>query len=128
MPEVAEVKIIGENIAHFLRGRKLLLLELLKEEFRKRTRNIENLQLPKTVVEVNTKGKFCYIRFHDGSALGVGFGMDGNVRPEPTAENLAHIAFDILNGAYRDLYGNNLRLERVRIYETPNNWADCVRG
>jgi 6-pyruvoyltetrahydropterin/6-carboxytetrahydropterin synthase len=46
----------------------------------------------------------------------------------PTAEHLAQTAFNILNGAYRDLYGNNLRLERVRIYETPNNWADCVRS
>ena len=46
----------------------------------------------------------------------------------PTAEHLAQTAFDILNGAYRNVYGNNLRLERVRIYETPNNWADCVRG
>lgn len=46
----------------------------------------------------------------------------------PTAENLALIAFDILNGAYRDTYGNHLRLERVRIYETPNNWADHVRS
>lgn len=46
----------------------------------------------------------------------------------PTAENLAQTAFDILNGAYRDVYGNNLRLERVRIYETPNNWADRVRS
>ena len=46
----------------------------------------------------------------------------------PTAENLAQIAFGILNPAYRDTYGNRLRLERVRLYETPNNWADCVRG
>jgi hypothetical protein len=23
--------------------------------------------------------------------------------------------------------GNRLRLEQVRLYETPNNWADCVR-
>ncbi len=45
----------------------------------------------------------------------------------PTAENLAQIAFDRLNSAYRDRYGNNLRLERVRLYETPNNWADRVR-
>lgn len=45
----------------------------------------------------------------------------------PTAENLALIAFNILNGAYRDTYGNHLRLERVRIYETPNNWADHIR-
>lgn len=45
----------------------------------------------------------------------------------PTAENLARIAFDILTPAYKDTYGNHLRLERVRLYETPNNWADCVR-
>ncbi|BBP05298.1 6-carboxytetrahydropterin synthase QueD [Sulfuriferula plumbiphila] len=43
----------------------------------------------------------------------------------PTVENLAHIAFDILDPAYRDTYGNQLRLKQVRIYETPNNWADC---
>jgi 6-pyruvoyltetrahydropterin/6-carboxytetrahydropterin synthase len=45
----------------------------------------------------------------------------------PTAENLALIAFDKLNGAYRDTYGNHLRLERVRIFETPNNWAEHFR-
>ena len=45
----------------------------------------------------------------------------------PTAENLARIAFDILDPAYQDTYGNHLRLEQVRLYETPNNWADCVR-
>ena len=45
----------------------------------------------------------------------------------PTAENLAKTAFDILDPAYQDTYGNHLRLERVRLYETPNNWADCVR-
>ena len=46
----------------------------------------------------------------------------------PTAENLATVAFNILNSAYRNTYANQLRLERVRIYETPNNWADCLRG
>jgi len=46
----------------------------------------------------------------------------------PTAENLARIAFDILEPAYRDIYGNKLRLECVRLYETPNNWADCLRS
>ncbi len=45
----------------------------------------------------------------------------------PTAENLALIAFDTLNSAYRDTYGNHLRLERVRLFETPNNWADHTR-
>jgi 6-pyruvoyltetrahydropterin/6-carboxytetrahydropterin synthase len=45
----------------------------------------------------------------------------------PTAENLAKIAFDLLDPAYQDVYGNHLQLERVRLYETPNNWADCLR-
>lgn len=45
----------------------------------------------------------------------------------PTAENLARIAFDCLDQVYRDTYGNELRLERVRLYETPNCWADAVR-
>lgn len=45
----------------------------------------------------------------------------------PTAENLALAAFRLLDPAYRDVYGNELRLERVRLYETPNNWADATR-
>lgn len=45
----------------------------------------------------------------------------------PTAENLAELAFRILDPLYRDTYGNQLRLERVRLYETPNCWADAVR-
>ncbi len=45
----------------------------------------------------------------------------------PTAENLADEAFRILDAAYREPYGNRLRLQRVRLYETPNNWADAVR-
>ena len=44
----------------------------------------------------------------------------------PTAENLALRAFELLNSAYRHSYGNHLQLQRVRIYETPNNWADCI--
>ena len=44
----------------------------------------------------------------------------------PTAENLAAVAFSLLEPAYRGTYGNHMRLERVRIYETPNNWADCL--
>ena len=45
----------------------------------------------------------------------------------PTAENLALIAFGILDRAYHDNYGSRLELERVRIYETPNCWADATR-
>lgn len=45
----------------------------------------------------------------------------------PTAENLAAVAFSMLDGAYVDRYANQLRLEQVRLYETPNNWADARR-
>ncbi|MDR2786867.1 MAG: 6-carboxytetrahydropterin synthase QueD [Candidatus Accumulibacter sp.] len=46
----------------------------------------------------------------------------------PTVENLAEKAFLILDAIYRDTYGNHLRLERVRLYETPNGWADASRA
>ncbi|MDX2221007.1 MAG: 6-carboxytetrahydropterin synthase QueD [Burkholderiales bacterium] len=43
----------------------------------------------------------------------------------PTAENLARIAFDQLSHAYRNRFGTELTLTRVRLYETPNCWADA---
>ncbi len=46
----------------------------------------------------------------------------------PTAENLARVAFQLLDRVYRDSYGNHLRLDRVRLYETPNCWADAGRA
>jgi 6-pyruvoyltetrahydropterin/6-carboxytetrahydropterin synthase len=44
----------------------------------------------------------------------------------PTAENMAAEAFRILKLQYKDTYGNHLKLERVRLYETPNSWADAL--
>jgi len=44
----------------------------------------------------------------------------------PTAENMAAEAFRILKSEYKDTYGNHLKLERVRLYETPNSWADAL--
>lgn len=46
----------------------------------------------------------------------------------PTAEHLAQAAFDLLEPAYRAEYGAHLTLERVRLYETPNCWADALRA
>ncbi|HZN26782.1 MAG TPA: 6-carboxytetrahydropterin synthase [Burkholderiales bacterium] len=45
----------------------------------------------------------------------------------PTAEHLAQAAFSVLDRAYTNRYGNGLCLERVRLYETPNCWADVDR-
>lgn len=44
----------------------------------------------------------------------------------PTAENMASEAFRILKSKYHDTYGNHLKLEKVRLYETPNSWADAL--
>ena len=43
----------------------------------------------------------------------------------PTAENLVKLAFRILEHAYRDRFGHELALTRVRLFETPNCWADA---
>ncbi len=44
----------------------------------------------------------------------------------PTAENLAQLAFSKLSPIYESLYPE-LHLARVRLYETPNSWADAVK-
>ncbi|MBU6491153.1 6-carboxytetrahydropterin synthase QueD [Pandoraea sp.] len=45
----------------------------------------------------------------------------------PTVENLAAVAFDVLAAVFDAHYGVNLRLTRVRLYETPNCWAEVCR-
>lgn len=42
----------------------------------------------------------------------------------PTVENLARIAFDLLKPAYRDRYGTGLTLSKIKLFETPNCWAE----
>ena len=46
----------------------------------------------------------------------------------PTAEHLAQTAFDRLEPLFQNQYENRLQLERVRIFETPNCWADALRN
>jgi 6-pyruvoyltetrahydropterin/6-carboxytetrahydropterin synthase len=42
-------------------------------------------------------------------------------------KTLRREAFSILDAVYRDTYGKHLRLERLRLYETPNCWAEAIR-
>jgi 6-pyruvoyltetrahydropterin/6-carboxytetrahydropterin synthase len=44
----------------------------------------------------------------------------------PTAEHLSLAAFQILERALAGAYGERIRIEQVRIYETPNCWADAT--
>lgn len=43
----------------------------------------------------------------------------------PTVENLVALAFETLSPVYDGRYGRDLQLVRVRLYETPNCWADA---
>jgi 6-pyruvoyltetrahydropterin/6-carboxytetrahydropterin synthase len=42
----------------------------------------------------------------------------------PTVENLAQTAFKILDPVFKERFNGRLNLSRLRIYETPNCWAD----
>lgn len=42
----------------------------------------------------------------------------------PTVENLATTAFAILQPVFNKAFGGRLKLSAVRLYETPNCWAD----
>jgi 6-pyruvoyltetrahydropterin/6-carboxytetrahydropterin synthase len=46
----------------------------------------------------------------------------------PTAEHLAATALRILAPAFAAAYGKRLHVDQVRIYETPNCWADALRA
>ncbi|WBF65782.1 MAG: 6-carboxytetrahydropterin synthase QueD [Candidatus Kinetoplastibacterium crithidii] len=42
----------------------------------------------------------------------------------PTVENLSLIAYNILFPIYKKVYDKSLILKKIRIYETPNCWAE----
>lgn len=42
----------------------------------------------------------------------------------PTVENLAKIAFDMLKPVYRDRFATGLSLSKIKLFETPNCWAE----
>lgn len=44
----------------------------------------------------------------------------------PTVENLATIAFELLKPLYADRFGRSLCLTSLRLYETPNCWAEVM--
>ena len=43
----------------------------------------------------------------------------------PTAENMALVAFDIISKAFEEEFKGLIKPKRVRLFETPNNWADA---
>lgn len=46
----------------------------------------------------------------------------------PTIENLANAAYFILEPVFAKAFGDSLKLSALRMYETPNCWADIARS
>lgn len=95
MPEVAEVRLIADNIRLFLKGKKINYIELrdpltTSNWAKKGAKGLEHIQqeFPLLVEEVKTKGKFCWIELENNWKIMIQFGMSGNVRMEPTQEYL----------------------------------------
>jgi 6-pyruvoyltetrahydropterin/6-carboxytetrahydropterin synthase len=42
----------------------------------------------------------------------------------PTVENLASAAFNLLQPVFEKAFEGRLKLSSIRLYETPNCWAD----
>lgn len=46
----------------------------------------------------------------------------------PTVENLANTAFEILSNAYKNYLNIGLKLKSLKLYETPNCWAEVIKN
>ena len=44
----------------------------------------------------------------------------------PTAENMAAEAYLILSSEFNHRFHHQLKIKQIRIYETPNSWADVL--
>jgi formamidopyrimidine-DNA glycosylase len=128
MPEVAEVRLIADNLSSFLSGCYLTQLRVLNPsvvckwvarccpgiaEFNK----LLDEKGPLLILSVHTQGKFCWLNSADDISIGISFGMSGNIRPEPTDDFMkqyrwkgkvitkeeymkhCHIAFEFLSAA-----------------------------
>tara|TARA_B110000008_G_C16712647_1_gene461439 strand:- start:10 stop:447 length:438 start_codon:yes stop_codon:yes gene_type:complete len=42
----------------------------------------------------------------------------------PTAENMALVAMDKLKTAFKKEFGDSIRPFKIKLFETPNNWAE----
>ena len=91
MPEGPEVRTMTDNVANFITGGTLISVTLRVPEFGKKTKGLDLLEkdLPLGVTAVESKGKFCYITLSNGRAIGVTFGMSGNIRVDPDEAELA---------------------------------------
>ena len=102
MPEGPEVKVMTDNIRTLLTlptgEMQLDSLKVIKENFEKRTQDLNLLNLPQKIQQVKSKGKFTYIQFKDGTAIGITYGMTGNIRTDESKHNA--VQFQNENGRF----------------------------
>jgi DNA-formamidopyrimidine glycosylase len=117
MPEGPEVKVIMDNILAMIKGKVLTAVEI-NDNFLKRTKDMNQLMLPQVVQEVNCKGKFGYIILADQTAIGIGYGMTGNVRIDPSEEYLKS------RGETLEKYMKHCKV-KFKYENTDGTGADC---
>lgn len=128
MPEGPEVKIIGNNISILALGKRLLSVEVINDGFLKKTKNLDQVPAGRKVIQVETKGKFCYMLLDDRTAIGMTFGMTGNIRIEPTDDYLEQ------RGESKEKYMKHCKirfiLDNPEVPEEENTvfYYNCVRN
>jgi formamidopyrimidine-DNA glycosylase len=86
MPEGPEVKVMTHNIRYLIGDLPCMLLKIhVEPSFLKRCVNIDKFT-PTEVTAINCKGKFTYLELKDGNAIGITYGMTGNIRDGPTGD------------------------------------------
>jgi DNA-formamidopyrimidine glycosylase len=98
MPEIAEVRLIADNIYGFLNGTSIVKIEILHPDIIPKyiKRNLKGISEFNSYISNNpikflnlyTKGKFCWIQLEYNWLVLITFGMSGNVRIEPTPDYL----------------------------------------
>jgi formamidopyrimidine-DNA glycosylase len=125
MPEIIEVKMYSDFIRKNIKDNKLLSIKILNGRYKKHGpfehyKKIIN-ELPCIIEEINTKGKFMYMKFNDDLYLGVSLGlMGGWFFRKKDSNRLLHTHFmkseetnEIIDGVseYLDRASKHLNLE-----------------
>lgn len=129
MPEIVEVKMYTDFITNNIKNNKLLDINILKGRYKthgpfEHYRKIIN-SLPLEIIEINTKGKFMYMKLKEDLYIGVSLGLMGGwffrkknktlvsgVPPEDITK-LDHVNFTDQVSDYIERAKNHLNLEFV---------------
>jgi formamidopyrimidine-DNA glycosylase len=101
MPEGAEVKIIGENLAKFVGHRTLTKIETLSGRYTKSPIDgLAEANLPSKVLGVGVKGKLIFWMFENDAFLFNTLGMTGSWSQKETKHARIKLEFDVGLPAY----------------------------